>query len=777
MAGVLGLIKGAYSSLPEINGATLSGAIDILVIEQEDGSLRSSPWHLRIGKYKLLRNPRDRAIKITVNDQLVDFVMKLGSGGEAYFVEETDVKPLEEEMTSPILSPRSDEDDKPPDLALGPSKLSETEESTSGYTSPSPTLRALDDKDELPAMSSADPSKMVSSSSSSWWGAPWSSNKPQVDSFDMDVEDYISRQLTENALSLQGGAAEMNMEDVKKLILGEETKHAMQARRVLSEEDFADQDMSAVTGQIIESEDLEYQQPLEPFHSLSQTELDDNEKTELDDNEDETMSDPYANPVEGAAESEENQKEDLVVEAVEADANKFALKKEEEYEEDDFNDSKMESEPVTREVLLKLLLSGLNHSDSTARTDEMDQSVEELQGLSLRQFKISLCGRILQQRADMSRKAQMEAFEKHVVTLDQFLANPLDIASSPELYVSVDGDIYRWQIMAPAVLSALAFNRELPSEIHQQLVALDSRFSMFHHERKNDEKGIEDIDDNPHMLLRLSSDDDSDIRAQMGVARKYSKKTLTPTQEQLLSLPLRDGPNTVRFYLSEKASVPPVTASIFLWTYKSKIVISDVDGTITKSDLLGHIAPAFGIQWAQKGVAQLLTRIHQNSYKILYLTARPIGQADATKSYLQSVHENGVRLPIGPVITSPDGMIKAVHREVIMRKPEEFKIECLSTLRKLFPLDSLPFYAGFGNRPTDVVSYQAVKIPDSRIMIINPQGEVHIPINQTRISSYDGLRELCDLMFPPVVEEREVTDEQFNAYNYWKLEPFPAISA
>ncbi|EKX42221.1 hypothetical protein GUITHDRAFT_74095, partial [Guillardia theta CCMP2712] len=145
---------------------------------------------------------------------------------------------------------------------------------------------------------------------------------------------------------------------------------------------------------------------------------------------------------------------------------------------------------------------------------------------------------------------------------------------------------------------------------------------------------------------------------------------------------------------------------------KSKIVISDVDGTITKSDLLGHIAPAFGIQWAQKGVAQLLTRIHQNSYKILYLTARPIGQADATKSYLQSVHENGVRLPIGPVITSPDGMIKAVHREVIMRKPEEFKIECLSTLRKLFPLDSLPFYAGFGNRPTDVVSYQAVKIPD-----------------------------------------------------------------
>ena len=57
MTAVLGFIKGAYSSLPEINGATLSGAIDVLVVQQEDGSLRSSPWYLRIGKYKVLHWP------------------------------------------------------------------------------------------------------------------------------------------------------------------------------------------------------------------------------------------------------------------------------------------------------------------------------------------------------------------------------------------------------------------------------------------------------------------------------------------------------------------------------------------------------------------------------------------------------------------------------------------------------------------------------------------------------------------------------------------------
>lgn len=40
------------------------------------------------------------------------------------------------------------------------------------------------------------------------------------------------------------------------------------------------------------------------------------------------------------------------------------------------------------------------------------------------------------------------------------------------------------------------------------------------------------------------------------------------------------------------------------------------------------------------------------------------------------------------------------------------------------------------------------------------------------VSSYDGLRELCDLMFPPIDEEKEAADEQFNAFNFWKVDPY-----
>jgi len=39
----------------------------------------------------------------------------------------------------------------------------------------------------------------------------------------------------------------------------------------------------------------------------------------------------------------------------------------------------------------------------------------------------------------------------------------------------------------------------------------------------------------------------------------------------------------------------------------------------------------------------------------------------------------------------------AFYREVIAKRPEEFKIECLKNIASLFP-NKNPFYAGFGNR-------------------------------------------------------------------------------
>lgn len=49
-----------------------------------------------------------------------------------------------------------------------------------------------------------------------------------------------------------------------------------------------------------------------------------------------------------------------------------------------------------------------------------------------------------------------------------------------------------------------------------------------------------------------------------------------------------------------------------------------------------------------------------------------------------------------------------ISRELIEKKPEKFKIECLTDIRNLFPLETQPFYAAFGNRSN--VSLNAVLV-------------------------------------------------------------------
>jgi hypothetical protein len=45
-------------------------------------------------------------------------------------------------------------------------------------------------------------------------------------------------------------------------------------------------------------------------------------------------------------------------------------------------------------------------------------------------------------------------------------------------------------------------------------------------------------------------------------------------------------------------------------------------------------------------------------------------------------------------------------REIVVRRPHEFKIACLQDIRALFPAEWNPFYAAFGNRDTDEVAYR-----------------------------------------------------------------------
>jgi phosphatidate phosphatase LPIN len=99
-----------------INPATLSGAIDVIVVEQEDGSLACSPFHVRFGKFSLLR-PYEKKVEFRVNDVKQNYAMKLGEGGEAFFVFETSDTIPEALQTSPLVSPASSPPSLPTDLS------------------------------------------------------------------------------------------------------------------------------------------------------------------------------------------------------------------------------------------------------------------------------------------------------------------------------------------------------------------------------------------------------------------------------------------------------------------------------------------------------------------------------------------------------------------------------------------------------------------------------------------------------------------------------------
>ncbi|RDX62823.1 Phosphatidate phosphatase PAH1, partial [Mucuna pruriens] len=237
---------------------------------------------------------------------------------------------------------------------------------------------------------------------------------------------------------------------------------------------------------------------------------------------------------------------------------------------------------------------------------------------------------------------------------------------------------------------------------------------------------------------------------------KKKVRETTPTSEQLASLNLNDGMNTVTFTFSTAVlGKQQIDARIYLWKWNTRIVISDVDGTITRSDVLGQFMPLVGIDWSQTGVAHLFSAIKENGYQLLFLSARSISQAYLTRQFLVNLKQDGKVLPDGPVVISPDGLFPSLYREVIRRVPHEFKIACLEVIKELFPSDCNPFYAGFGNRDTDEISYLKVGIPKGKIFIINPRGEVVVN-RSVDAKSYTSLHALVNGMFPPASSSEQV---------------------
>lgn len=250
--------------------------------------------------------------------------------------------------------------------------------------------------------------------------------------------------------------------------------------------------------------------------------------------------------------------------------------------------------------------------------------------------------------------------------------------------------------------------------------------------------------------------------------RNYAK-TLRLTSDQLKALDLKPGENSMSFTVNKATC----SAYMYLWTHETPVVISDIDGTITKSDALGHVLNMIGRDWTHAGVAKLYSDIVANGYNIMYLTSRSVGQADTTRAYLAGIQQDSYRLPRGPTILSPDRTMAALRREVYLRKPHVFKMSTLRDIRSLYGQDRSPFYAGFGNRFTDQISYRTVDVPRNRIFTINSNAEVSLDLlslNKLKLS-YVNMTEVVDHYFPPVSTLVKGGGEEYTDFRFWRDTP------
>lgn len=698
-------ISGSLSSTwNSINPATLSGAIDVVVVEQEDGALACSPFHIRFGKFSLLR-PYEKKVEFAVNGSKQPFPMKLGEGGEAFFVFETQESVPEALQTSPLVSPATSPQLRPETLTgTTPPSLQE----------PDPfELEALGDE---PVGESAGPQRKPHSKSTTE-GIPFPPDAQKAKSDVGRLSPLSHSPGHDFNRPLSNDFTHLKPRLVPKLERTA-TDSAIPAARAAISKSFGGS---------------------EPFPTLSQR---------------------PASPLRARTDRSPSPPP-LGVEEAKSRAMNLSRK---------LWTSNI-SNQVTESGDLMLDMTGFKSGEGEALHAEViarQLLSEELDG----PYDIgALIG--ADEKGNVwiysSEEAKEAAGKKAAEGLGSF---------NPAGYRSDDA------------LSDPGY--------HSDDARSDSNadYSGTHNRRDSDS------------AVGLASQPSSPgAPAAAGDPNKNYAKTLRLTSDQLKTMHLQPGANAMAFTVNRATC----TATLWYWKHDVPIVISDIDGTITKSDVLGHVLTRVGRDWTHQGVAKLYTEIAANGYNFLYLTSRSVGQADNTRAYLKGVVQDGFRLPPGPVILSPDRTIAALRREVYLRKPEIFKMACLRDIMALFAghggtndthasveaglhaqfpgagtpgglgsgrgKGGSPFYAGFGNRLTDALSYRSVNIPSTRIFTINSNSEVSLDLlslNKFK-TAYGSMREIVDHYFPPVGLLIKGGGEDFTDFNYWREAPLDVV--
>uniref|UniRef100_A0A8D0EQ80 phosphatidate phosphatase n=1 Tax=Strix occidentalis caurina TaxID=311401 RepID=A0A8D0EQ80_STROC len=744
-------VKELYRGL---NPATLTGCIDVVVVRQPDNSFQCSPFHVRFGKLGVLRS-KEKVVDIEINGEPVDLHMKLGDNGEAFFVQESEENEVGDEevlipsclCTSPIPREESLQDVAQP---------SHGQEASSAEATPrkrrrrrrKPKRKEVSDselegcEETKSEMSVEEPCKLVDevcvpfSSCSPTLGHPSSPKsdseleiRPQ-ESFALGAESHMQwswgrlPQVSPCSCSpLAAGGRGMSERSAESR--GSCGQTITTAATTVS---VTPVPVDEATHLVATSKGLgEGPSPAGPQSVSCSSAVSVVEPTPTPQGENRSIKrSSHLGPSDVYLEDLSNLDEEQV-------ALYFP------------RSSKPVADPSN--PLCVQLPSDLPADSPTDSDSDLMPTIA-----------LSLCGGL-----GGSRQISHEKFMEHMVSYQQFAENP-GLIDDSNLVILINKKYYNWAVAAPMILSLQAFQRNIPESTIDQLVKekmpKKGRRWWFSWRRREFP-----AEEGTGAIL---------VAGRVGVGEQQGPGDGLRMRTGRLNL--QDGPNEVAFSVTTQyQGTCRCEATIYLWNWDDKVVISDIDGTITKSDALGHILPHLGKDWTHHGIAKLFHKIHLNGYRFLYCSARAIGMAHITKGYLKWVNEQGCALPKGPILLAPSSLFSAFHREVIEKKPEVFKIACLMDIQKLFAM-KLPFYAAFGNRASDVYAYKQVGLPESRIFTVNPKGELIQELTKNHKSTYERLSELVELIFPPLGQSGSIAlvCPEYSHFAYWRP-PLPAV--
>mmetsp|Transcript_15546 Transcript_15546/g.31451 ORF Transcript_15546/g.31451 Transcript_15546/m.31451 type:complete len:718 (-) Transcript_15546:2010-4163(-) len=704
MSSYVGRLLSAVSSSLEFNAATLTGAMDVIVLQEEDGTLRCTPFHARFGKLKLFKS-REKLVEVWVNGRKSELTMRLGRAGEAYFTEEID-DALDTDYTIASPPTESDNEDGLVNEDRDSMILSDAEE-------PDVVGNAISSDETIVSKQKEKAERMVPLASA---GTQTFSDR----AYDLPDPPESALEFSELVIS------QVDTDDVERPLL------SMSLCRHL---------LNSSTGTIDAMDIFD-------SHRVSYAQFSRNPEM-LDSGE-------------------------IVIQL----RNRLLTW---EKAAPEIASMLCFGAPLFRDLADQI---GENPNISTSIYEDCIESKPNSStndpGYKFNPDPLTLTGTVelspVEQIALANLRSLTDAIPKELagIGLDQICDKVSPEEMSHERAVV---DLLR----AGAQVEPKGEKQQIPGGFKRSKGSFIDRAAL---------KRLPSLGQLDGPIIRsLGSDSSPSTPLTPDAMRRFAtastvdsdgferlvRKSLRPTSDQILALGLSPGINTVTFVVVHNQQ--KVSSRIFLWPSDAKIVVSDVDGTITRSDILGHLLPRVGRDWSQAGVAGLYSKIASNGYRVMYLTSRPIGQAGATRLYIESLRQgDGFKLPEGPVVMSPDRMMKSLTREMIQRRPHEFKIAALQEIRDMFPTHYNPFYAGFGNRITDAISYQSVNIPVERIFTVNAKGELQVMNALYEASgTYSNLRVLVESVFPDLtnVRGRERVDGVtnsaiFNSRNFWR---------